>query len=104
MHPTPTCKTTRKVPKQIYHVIYPRVQYSSNDKKQHTYRRREAYIQNKGKINIQKATLTFTYLIKIGLTLKQSPAKSPSVATGATTGTTNKNIFILIFKTEESPP
>ena len=104
MHPTPTCKTTREVPKQIYHVIYPRVQYSSNDKKQHTYRRREAYIQKKGKINIQKTTLTFTYLIKIGLTLKHSPVESPSVATGVTTGTANKNNFILIFKTEESPP
>jgi len=98
MHPTPTCKTTRKVPKQIYHVVYPRVQYSSNDKKQHTYRRRETYIQKKGKINIQKTTLTFTYLIKIGLTFKQSPAELPSVAIGVTMGTANKNNFFILQK------
>ena len=103
MHPTPTCKISRKVPKQIYHVIYPRVQYSSNDKKQHTYRRRETYIQKKGKINIQKTTLTFTYLIKLAW-LSNVPSGVAICHNRGHDGDGEQKKIIFVFKTEESPP
>jgi len=69
--------------------------YSNNNKiNNHIYKR-------KGKINIKKELHSFYLFNQIGLTLKQSPAESPSVATGITTGTANK---IIIFKIVESPP